>query len=48
MANIGTSKGPQKKKVKCAMCKRTMEAPVEENPPYYCWKCEDKHFGPVS
>lgn len=31
----------RKKKVKCNICGRDMEAPKEENPPYWCYKCED-------
>ena len=30
-----------KKKVTCAKCKRTMETIKDENPPYFCYKCQD-------
>lgn len=38
--------GIGKKKIKkctCNICGRDMETKEDENPPYYCWKCGDKH-----
>jgi len=37
------TKQVRNKKSKCCMCNREMESPVWENPPFYCWKCSDKH-----
>lgn len=48
MPEIIVHKRPQIITVNCNSCGRKMEAKREEHPPYYCWKCEDKHFGPVS
>lgn len=32
-----------RKKTKCNQCGREMESPAWENPPFYCWRCSDKH-----
>jgi len=28
------------KEVNCVLCKRKMDVPDFEHPPYYCWKCD--------
>ena len=32
---------PRILKVRCNGCGKPMEVKREENPPYYCYKCED-------
>lgn len=42
--SVTIAMAPKKiKTVKCNICKREMETIVEENPPFYCWRCGDKH-----
>lgn len=33
----------KRKKTTCAICGKGMESPAWEEPPFYCWKCSDKH-----